>query len=409
MIILFYAELLGVLLLLALSAFFSSAETALFSLDRLGINFLKRKNQKIGDIVEGILQNPKRILAVILIGNTTVNILISAAGYTLISTFLSRASELITVPLVFTFIIFFGELIPKQLAVNYPLHINVMYAVPLKIVYQLLSPLAGMLDKLSQFFLREHINLDSMLTQEELIAAFELAADAGIMDVEEKQMVMGILRLGKMEVRDVMTPRVDIIGIDLDEDFEKQKAVIEKVYFRHLPVFKDTLDNAVGFLDVLKFLLDGGKDIKPYIIPALFIPENVTLDVALKEFEQKGRRIAFVVDEFGGTAGVITRGDILEQITGEVEDSGELSNQKIQHIADGRWLVDGMISLEEFNYKFDSNIYIERADRLSGWIVSQLKSIPKVNSVVEIPMYRFIVKKVRKNRVELVEVERKES
>jgi CBS domain containing-hemolysin-like protein len=219
-------------------------------------------------------------------------------------------------------------------------------------------------------------------------------------------MVDGIIRLEETQASEVMTPRVDVLGIDLDDPEFRHRETAEASQFRYLPVYKGSLDHPVGFLDVPKYLLSAPLDIAQATIPPFFVPQTVPLDSLLSSFQRENCRIAFVTDEYGGTAGIVTRGDLLAEVASEVDNEYSEGDPDIKKIGDNKWLVEAGTSLEEVNYELDVDLSAEGADRLAGWISAQLERIPKVGDSVEKQGCRATVRRMRKQRIVTALVEK---
>ena len=217
-------------------------------------------------------------------------------------------------------------------------------------------------------------------------------------------MVEGIMRLSELKASDEMTPRVDIVGLDLDTPVERQLAVARQARFRHLPVFVRTPDAIEGFVDVTRFLLDPEHDARRAISPALFVPENVSLDDLLVTFQRSGKHIACVLDEYGGTAGLITRGDILELIAVPVA-TGARGRAALQRLRDDVWLVDGAVSLEELNLQLNLALEADDADRIAGWLTFHAGRLLKAGESVEAQGCRATVRRMSKRRVGVIQLE----
>ncbi len=245
----------------------------------------------------------------------------------------------------------------------------------------------------------------SAITEDEFRTIVEVGAEKGILDEEERTMVDGIIRLEDTQASDIMTPRVDLVGIDLDDPPEKYKQTARNVTFRYLPVYRDSLDNIEGILDVPKFLLSKNQDITKFMSSPYFIPETTPLDTLLATFQKEHRRIAIVADEFGGTAGMVTRGDILEEIVDDVDNEYGPEKIEIQQINDKQWLVDGSTSLEDINYELGLELEAEGVDRISGWVSAIAMHIPKAGEIIEAQNCRATIMKTRKQRIILVKLE----
>jgi len=388
--------------LLSCSAFFSSAETAMFSLNTLQVHRLRRTRPGKANLIEGLLAKPTRLLSTVLIGNTLVNIAAAALGYVIAENLFPSKGEVVSIPAMTLLLLLFGEVAPKRLAMARPETLSIRYASFLKWLIDVSTPLRVVLENVTRFLQRHMESREQGLTEDEFLTVVEVGEEEGVLDREERIMVDGIIRLEETQASDVMTPRVDLAGIDLDDPVEQSRKMAKSVTFRYLPVYRGSLDHAEGFLDVPRFLLAGSNDLHGAMIPPFFVPETAPLDTLLATFQKEHRRVAYVVDEFGGTAGLITRGDILEEIAADVDNEYGDKQPALQQIQPGRWLVDGSTSLEDINYELDTNLDAEGADRIAGWVTAQAERIPRTGEVFEAQGCRVTVQRVRHNRVTLV-------
>ena len=391
--------------LLFCSAFFSSAETAMFSLNTLQVHRLRRSRPEAANLIEGLLAAPTRLLSTVLIGNTLVNVAAAALGYVIAEKFFPSKGEFVSIPVMTLLLMLFGEVTPKRLAMSRPESLSTRYAPILKWLIDVLTPLRAVLENVTRFLHRHLGARQQGLTEDEFRTVVEVGEEEGVLDKEERTMGDGIIRLEETQASDVMTPRVDLVGIDLDDPVETFREKARSVTFRYLPVYRGSLDRAEGFLEVPRFLLAGGDDLQAATIAPFFVPETAPLDTLLTMFQQEHRRVAYVVDEFGGTAGLITRGDILEEIVADVDNEYGEEKLTLQQVGPHAWLVDGSTSLEDINYELDTNLEAEGADRIAGWVIAQAERIPKTGDQVEAQGCRVTVQRVRHNRVALVLLE----
>ena len=391
--------------LVALSAFFSSAETALFSLSPMQIHRLRRHHPKATTQIEALLATPSDLLSSILIGNTVVNVGAANLGYIIAEQFAPNYGEAIAIPTIMLLLLVLGEVAPKRLAMRHSETLALHYLDPLRHLIWLCAPLHTLLDKIIHAF-REHlVPHRPALTDAELLTAVDIGHEEGVLDKEERMMVDGIIRLEKLQAKDVMTPRVDLIGIDLEDKPETWAATCRKARFRFLPVFEGDLDHVKGFLDVAKFLMEPGHDMAASLHPHFYVPDTAPLDTLLTMFQQQARRLAIVIDEYGGTAGLITRGDILDEIAEFAAESPDGQSPNIEPIGIRRWQVNGNTSLEEVNYELDLALDAEGADRIAGWVTAHARRFPKTGDVIEDQGCRVTVLQMRKHRITRVQIE----
>lgn len=403
-------ELLVLTILLMASGLFSSAETIFFSLSPLQLRRITEKHPAAGAKLHTMLSNPTRLLSTILIGNTIINVATAAFGYAIAENHFSDSSaELIAIPAVTILLIVFGEITPKRIGLHYAETLGVLYTSLFNFFSVALTPLRIVLEKITQVFeplIRPH---GKSFSSEEFETVLELGNEAGVLDADELAMLKAIIQLEDLSAGDVMTPRVDVIGIDLGEDdldLDDHVETARKARRNFLVVFKDTMDEVHGFLDVRRFLLDPKHRLIENMIKPYFVPVSAPLNRLLEDFQKNHRRIAVVVDEYGGTSGVITRGDILEEITGEIYQELNKPKPLFQTAGPDRWLVDANFSLEELNRKLDLDLDSEGGDRLAGWLAEHIGHLPQKDDVVEAQGVRVTVLQTVRLRVTLAMIEK---
>jgi putative hemolysin len=402
----FFVQCAALPLLLVCSAFFSSAETALFSLNPIQIHRMRRTHPLAADLLQRLLNSPTRLLSTILIGNTLVNVTASVLGFAVADHLMHAGGELVAIPLMTMLLLVFGEVAPKRLAMAHAVRMARVYSRVLAFLIPTFAPLRILLERSAVLIRHRPPTSSQSLTEDEFLTVVEVGEEEGVLDEEERTMVDGIIRLEETQASDVMTPRVDLIGIDLEDSPEEQEQIARSVRFRYLPIYRDSLDQPEGFLDVPSFLLAETPNLQDAMIPPFFIPENAPLDSLLATFQRERKRVAFVADEFGGTAGLVTRGDILEEIAADVDNEYGDQEFTMQKVGDVRWLINGSTSLEDINYEVEINLEAEGADRIAGWITAQAERIPRTGDAVTGQGVRVTVQRVRRNRITLVLLEK---
>ena len=404
---LFIAEVSLLLPLLGLSVFFSGSETALFALTPVQAQRIRDRDPRAGARLQTLLARPDRVLSTILIGNTIVNVAISSLIFLVIHDLLSSHSTSISIAITTILLLFIGDVIPKRLAIAHAERLAPILSATLIFWAHVFAPLNRLLEICSRLFRKFLRPERKVLTDAELLPLVQVGTDQGVLDAEESSMVDGVMRLSELKTSDAMTPRVDLVGIDLDLPAERQFAATTQARLRHLPVYRRTPDAIEGFLDVSRYLLDSTHDVRKATTPALFVPENMTLDDLLVSFQRSGREIACVLDEFGGTAGVITRGDVLEFVVKGVESSRVAHKPFIEPVVEGQtWLIEGSASIEEINRAINAAIDAEGADRIAGWVAFHAGGLLKAGESVEAQGYRATVRRLRNHRIEQIQLER---
>ena len=399
--------LLGVFLaLLACSAFFSSAETAYFSVDPIQLRRIGEKHPATAERLRALLANPTRLLSTLLIGNTLVNLSLANVGYAIAEIWAPAYAEAIAIPAVTLLLIFFGEIGPKNVGLLYTSVLVRLYGPPLRFVDRLLAPLRLVLDLVSRRLAHLFRPLCKTLSEEEFETVLDISREEGVLNADELAMIKAIVDLEDLHASDIMTPRVDFIGIDLDDPGADPVAIARKARRNFLILYRGQFDEIAGFLDVRKFLLDPAHSVSAATVPPVFVPESVLLNRLLTRFQKDKVRIAIVVDEYGGVAGIVTRGDILEEITGDIYNELSKPRPIFQSAGPYAWLVDANISLEEINRKLRLDLQAETSDRLAGWITERLGSVPKQDDVVQAQGVRVRVMQTIRLRVALAHIEK---
>ena len=394
-------------LLLSLSAFFSSSETACFALDPLLVRRLDATLPPAAAArIRWLLSKPTRLLSTILVGNTIVNIALSNVGYALAHRLCPAHAEAAAVAAVTVLLVLFGEVGPKRVGLRHAASLVRHFAPVLALLVRLFAPLRALLEAITARFARAFRPRGKTLSEEEFETVLDISREEGVLNTDELAMIKAIVDLEDLHASDVMTPRVDFIGIDLDDPSADPVAAARRARRNFLIVYHSHYDEIAGFLDSRRYLLDPRHDLPSALLPPVYGPESVPLNRLLSRFQREKLRIAAVVDEYGGVAGLVTRGDILEEITGDIYNELSKPRPIFQPAGPHAWLVDANISLEELNRKLRISLEAETSDRLAGWISERLGAVPSPGDVVEASGVRVRVMQAIKLRVTLAQVEK---
>ena len=309
--------------LFILSAFFSASETVLFSLTPLQVRRLKVRRPAVGALIARWLADPSRVLSTVLAGNTLVNFAIAGIGYLLLERTVPRYAEVLSVPLFTLLLLLFGEIVPKQFALRHAERLAPPCARTLKACLVLLAPFSRLMVAASRVFGNLLTRERRALSDDEMRTIVESAAASGELDREEASMVEGVMRLPDLYALNEMTPRVHLVGVEASLPDAEKVAAAEASDYPFLPVYRHDMDHVEGFLDTERLLADPARRVCDAVERPLRVSEHEGLDDLLVKFMKTGRKIALVTDRWGGTAGVITRGDILELIVKPVVDDEE--------------------------------------------------------------------------------------
>ena len=389
--------------LLLISALFSASEAALFSLARIEIRRLLERHPRRGKLVSDLLLHPRKALITILIGNNVVNTA-AAAIATLVALHLFGPGGVSLFIAGFTVILIFAcDVVPKVFAVQKNETVALALAPLLEIFSALLLPLRRLIQILSDWILslilKEKKDSAWLISAQELKMLVKIGEEEGILNREERRMIQKLFELGEKPVRAIMTPRTDLVALDLNASWEKQLEIIKNFHFSYFPVYQDSLDQIVGVLSTQELVLSGEKALQKFLKPPFYVPESKRIDDLLREFQKTETRFAVCVDEFGGTAGVVTLEDALEEIFGEFYDEYTQTESSIRELGMGEFLVDAKISLTAFNEFFHSDLLSKEVKTLGGLILEKMGCVPRKGDVLDLPYFSCRIHDMARQRI----------
>lgn len=416
-----YIRISVVFILLLLSAFFSSSETAITSIPIAKIRQLKENDEESAEILKGMKRKTNDIIASILIGNNIVNTAATAVLTELIvERFVSKNSTLIATFIMTILILIIGEITPKSFAAQNPVKVAVRVAKPLELISTVFKPIIFILTKTTNIVIKllggEIVTNNPFVTEEEIRTLVDVGEEEGTIRHQEKEMIEGIFEINDIDVSEVMVPRIDIIAISEEANLREALDLIITYGHSRIPVYRDTIDNIVGILyakDMLPFasLKDQRfeeKSITELMRPAYYVPETKKVNQLLRELQQRKVHIAIVLDEYGGTEGLVTIEDILEEIVGDILDEYDNEVDLIEKINEDVFLVKADVSLEEINEIFETNLPEEDFDSLGGFVFSTLGRVPVQGDLVVYENLQMTVMELDNRRIVTIEVRKTE-
>lgn len=406
-------QLIVLAILLALSAFFSSNETALMSVNKIRLRSLSEEGNKRAAIALDVLDNhTPKMLSAILIGNNIVNIYASSLATTLAyragGYMVSIATGLLTVA-----ILVFGEITPKNYATINAEKITLRYINVIQFLMTIMTPVIFIINLFSRFFMRVlRVDPDAAnkaMTEEELRTIVDVSHEDGVIESDEKKMIYNVFDLGDANAKDIMVPRVNVSFANVTSTYEELIDIFREDHFTRLPVYEDTQDNVVGIINMKDLLLYNPKDpfdLRSFLRKPHFTYEYKDISELLVEMRESTFNIAIVLDEYGEMTGLITLEDILEEIVGEIHDEyDESENELIKKISDLEYIVEGSMNLDDVNEHLNTELDSEDYDSLGGLIIEHLDRLPVAgDQVVTADGIRLAVEKLNKNRIESVHV-----
>jgi putative hemolysin len=423
-----FTEILIVVGLTLLAGIFVAAEIALVSLRRSRIAQLVDENRRGAARVRRLIADPARFLAVIQIAITFIGFLSSAVAAVALTSGLAdligriewlkgsaEAIALVTVTvLVSLFSIVVGELVPKALALAFPDRTALLLAGPVDLLGRILAPVVAILTGLTRVIVRPFgadVTKEAQITAEELKLIVERGGEEGILEAEEEQMIHAVIELGDRRVHEVMVPRIDIVGLDADVGLEVAVDRIIEGGHSRLPVWEGSVDHVLGILyakDLLPFLKAASGErpsVRSLLRPPVFVPESMSIDDLLHEFQRRKVHLAIVGDEYGGTAGLVTIEDLLEEIVGEIQDEYDEEEEMVVRLDDDRIRFDGRASVDEIGDAWEE-LNLEELledhdeyDTIGGLVFHRIGGVPRPGDVVELKGVTITVESTDGRRV----------
>ena len=402
----------SILILLFLSAFFSSSETGMMALNRFRLKHLIKQKDKSAIRANKLLQRPDRLLGIILIGNNFVNIL-AAALTTILCLRLFGDSGVFIGSIILTMIVLiFAEVTPKTFAANYAEKVALPASIILKFLQKILYPLVWIVNFFSNSILKlfgvEEKQSDDDLSPDELKSILENSGD--LIPSRYQEMLLSVLELDKISIDEVMIPKNEVIGIDLSKDINEIKSFLESSKKEFFPIFDQNLDDIKGIIDLygINSFLSSNKHDKDSLLDnseeVYFALENTSLNIQLNNFQKDKKKVAIVLDEYGSVKGIIDIKDILEEIVGELADPHDEAKVDIKKQKDGSYLIDASISVREINKRLGWNLPLSGPKTLNGLILENTETIPEANISLEIENYLIETVLIKDNMIKFTKV-----
>ncbi len=419
-------ELLLILLLILINAFFAGSEMAIVSVNKTKLNMLAEEGNEKAKLIIKILNEPSRFLSTIQIGITLAGFFASASAATSISDNLSAVLKNFNIPgsdkisvifitvLISYITLVFGELFPKRIALQKSETWSMAVIKPIIFISKLTKPFVKLLtlstNLLVKLFGFNLDNLEEKMSKEEIRSMIEVGEEAGVINEIEKNMIDGIFEFDDTLAKEIMTPRTNVFALDINTPVEEGiDQVLEEQYSR-IPVYENDIDNVIGVLymkDLFVHLRNKDSiDIKSMLRPAYFVPETKNIDSLFRELQITNNHMAILIDEYGGFSGLATIEDLIEEVMGNIFDEYDESDDSIKKIDSNTYIVDGLTSIDDINELLDLELPSDDFDTIGGFVVTLLGSIPKENedTVIEYENITFKIEKVDEKRIEKLKI-----
>jgi len=401
-----------VVVCLVLSAFFSSSETALTTVNLIRIRNLADNGDKAAAWVLKARRDQSKMLGAILIGNNVVNLSASSMLTVLVTDVFGSQAVGAANGVLTLLVLLFGEITPKTIATLEAEKNALRFARVICLLMTILTPVIFVVNLLSGGVLRL-LGVDpnkptDSITEDELRTIVEVGHEKGVIESEEKEMINNVFDLGDSVARDIMVPRIDMSFVDVEASYEELMEIFRRDHYTRLPVYEDNTDNVIGIINMKDLILLEDRaafSVRDYLRQPLFTFESKKLSELMIEMRKTSNNIVIVLDEYGATAGLITLEDILEEIVGDIRDEFDADEEdELKEISKGEYLADGSMNLDDINDRLGLELVSEDFDSLGGFMIDRLEHLPAEGEEVDTEEVRLVVEKVNKNRIDKVHI-----
>lgn len=421
-------QLIILIILTMINAFFSCAEMAMVSSNKSKIRRYAEEGKKSAKLVIKFLEEPTKFLSTIQVAITLAGFFSSASAASGLSETLGlwldqhniaygEQISLIAVTLILSyFTLVFGELVPKKVALQWPEAISMFSVKPIGAISKVASPFIKLLTISTNLVTRpfgiKEGDTEEILSREELISLVNEGQAHGVLNKKEKEMINSIMEFDEKIAKEIMTPRINVFAIDIAEPKEEYLEELLRTKYTRIPVYEEDVDNIIGMLYIKDFLKEAVKhgyknvDVRSIMQKPYLVPESKIIKDLMRELQQSKKQIAVLIDEYGGFSGIVTMEDLVEEVMGDIEDEYDPVHFKIKKLDDSTYLIDGLATLDEINNHLDLELYSENYDTLSGYLIDHMGSIPQENDdrTIEIENLVFKLECVKNKRIDKVKL-----
>jgi Putative Mg2+ and Co2+ transporter CorB len=403
---------LALIILLCLSAFFSAAETAMMSISKIRLRHLVEEKVKGADKVQKLVENPSKLLGTILVGNNIANIVSSSLATAIAINYFKQGGVAIATAVISVIVIIFVEITPKSIAAqnSEKLSLKVVDFVSFFII--VFKPVVFITTYIANgiiiLFGGKSNKNHPYITEDELKTIVDVSEEEGVLEVEEKEMIYNVFEFGDLQVKDVMIQRVDISAINIESTYEETLETIKTEQFSRIPVYKENIDNIVGLLNVKDLLMQSHESeefsLEKYMRAPFFTFEFKKITDLFRDMKKEKNHMAIVLDEYGGTVGIVTIEDLIEEIVGDISDEYDEDENEIDVVKEDEYIVSGSVKLDEINDLIGTSIESEEFDSVGGFIIGQLGRLPESLEEIKYNNVTFKIEDIDKNRIKKVRI-----
>ena len=400
--------------LIIMSAFFSASETAVMSVSKVRIRHLKENGVKGASVLEKLIDQPKKLLSSILVGNNAVNIAATSISTSLFMSIFGNQGIAMATLVMTVLVLVFGEVTPKTLAANNKERVSLSFAKILRVVIIVLTPFVFIINIVTSIIFKIFRIKDddpkSLVTEEDLKIMVNVGHEEGVLEHEEREIINNVFEFGDMKAEDAMVQRVDMVAIDVESSYEDILEVFKEEKLSRMPVYKENIDDIIGILNIkdIIFLTDEEEEnfnVEKYMREAFFTYEFKKISQLLEEMKLAKTQIAIVLDEYGGTSGLLTIEDLVEVLVGDIEDEYDEDEEEIVKVAENEYIVDGGTKLTDVNEYLYNELESDEFDSIGGYIMGYINGLPEEGQEIELDESTKVkVLSLDKNRIEKLQI-----
>lgn len=394
---------------LVLSAFFSSSETALTSISRIRVRTMVDENKKNAKLIEKVLDNPNKLLSAILIGNNLVNICASSVATVICTNLFGAGGVGVATGVLTVLILIVGEITPKTFARNNSEGVSAAVIKPIYFIETLLTPVICVFDIVTGaiFKILGSKEEKKTVTETEFLSMVDVSHEEGVLEVEEKEMITNVVAFRNSDAEEVMIPRTDMVAISNTSTYEEVISVFKSERFTRLPVYDETIDHIVGILSFKDVMLIDDVDkfsVEDYMKEPYFTYESKQCSSLFAEMKNNSIAIAIVLDEYGGTAGIVTLQDLIEEIVGDILDEIRENEKDIVNIKNNVFIIEGSAKLDDVNEALGTKLENDDVESIGGFLIAYVDRFPEKGEIIDTDEARFEILNVDRNRIDKVKV-----
>ncbi len=399
------------IILLFLSGFFSASETALVSLSKIRLRSMVDEGVKNAKLIEKVLSNQSKLISTILVGNNLVNIGASALATSFTIEFFGDEWIGVVTGILTFLVLIFGEITPKTFSTQKSESVCIWVIKPIALCCFIFTPIVAVLNVITGVIFKvmgcDFNKKIPTITESEFMTMVNVGHEEGVLEVDEREMISNVMGFGDSDAKDIMTPRTAIVGVEINSTYEEVLKVFKEEQFSRLPVYKENIDDIVGIISFKDCMISA--DIKNFNISKImrkpyFTYESKSCSELFSVMRTKSLSMAVILDEYGGTSGIVTLEDLLEEIVGEISDEYDDETEEIKVIRDNEYIVEGSTKISDVNDMIGTNFESEDFDSIGGYVVGVIGRFPEKGETIEEKDVKFIIEETGRNRIEKIRI-----